>query len=800
MFKNYFKIAVRTLWRSKGYAFINILGLAIGITGATLLFSYVRDENGFDKFHSKWDRTARVITVESARGEQRFYGANPIIMAKTMAEELPEVEDYTTLQQIGGHLDLEIDGKRFSERGYFIADNNFFKVFDFQLLEGDKNTALEAPSSAILTTSEAIKLFGRTDVMGEIIKTAFAGDFKVTGIVKDPPKNSHLQFDILVSINLPNAGWQRNQTSWTSFAGSSYLVLTPNANLQAVEAKVNDLSKQRIGAPTNEAIDFKLQALGDIHFESANIEFSVDNPKGDRSYSLIFTFIAAFLLLIAAVNYMNLATSKSVFRAKEIGIRKVVGAVKKQLVTQFLLESFLISMIALIISIGLTDLSMPFFNNLTGKQFTFSWATLSDYLPLLLGTTLIVGVLSGIYPSVFMTRFKPTDVLKGEKLAGGSFNLRKILVVFQFFLSIVMLICTILVSQQMTFIKERNLGFNEENLMVIDINNGAVRPVFKTMRSEFGKIPGVQSVGVASRVPGEWKGIDEFTVNPITEDGMVGDSTGVFYMSFDENMLQTFDFRLRDGNYFSGNDQSDSTKILINQTAAKTMGLENPIGSTIRLNGRGAGNYTVIGVLEDFNFQSLHTEIQPIVIGAWNNQASVIDYFILKVAGKTDDIIENAIKVHEQFDQRTAMEYHFLESQIELFYETESRAMDVFKAGAGLSIFVACLGLFGLASFTVQKRIKEMGIRKVLGASQWNLFYLLSSSFAKQVLLAFLVACPVAFYFMSNWLNEFVYRVNIGIIPFAVAGLLSIVVALITVSYRSLKAANSNPVNSLRSE
>lgn len=801
MFKNYFKISVRTLWRNKGYALINIIGLAIGITGATLLMTYVQDETSFDKFHSDSENLARAVVIQHNPEGDRKYGANQPVLAKTLVNDLPEILQSTTVQQAGGHINFIIDGIRYSERSYAMGDSMFFKMFNFQLLTGDKNTVLNEPKSLVLSEDMAIKFFGKTDVIGEIVEMAFYGNYEVTGVFKKFPTNSHLQLEVLMSGITQSERWIEGQNNWRNFNASSYFKIAPNTNMELLTEKVNMLADERMGEGMAEVIDFEFQAMHDIHFNSKNIENGYDANKGDGSYIIIFTAIAAFLLLIAAVNYMNLATSKAVFRAKEIGIRKVVGAVKKQLIGQFLIESLMITMLALIISIGLTDLTMPLFNQVTGKSFDFNWTTLVEYLPWFLIISLSVGILSGLYPSFFMTRFKPVEVLKGEKMNTGSFSLRKSLVVFQFVMSIVLIITTLVVRNQMNFVETQNLGFEKENLIVIDINNANVRNNFKAMRTEFENIPGVQSVGVSSKVPGEWKNIGKVQANLLSDDGNMRDSVESHYMGFDPGMFDTFKFELVDGSYFSGNDQSDSLKILINETAAKQYGLTNPVGTTIQLpTGNGSVGVQIIGVLEDFHFESLHSKISPIIIGAWNNPFGSIDYFTLKANGNMAQIIEGATKVHEQFDQATAMEYHFLDSQLALFYTKESEASTIFQVGAGLSILIACLGLFGLASFTVQKRVKELGIRKVLGASQWNLFYLLSSSFTKQIVIAFIIASPIAYFIMKDWLQKFVYSVNIGAGVFIIAGVSAILVALITVSYRSLKAANSNPIGSLRQE
>lgn len=801
MLKNYFKIAFRTLWKNKAYAFINIIGLAIGISGATLFLTFVKDELSFDKMHSRYDRIVRPITIQTNLEDPRYYGSNPMIMATTFVDELPEVENQVTLYRRGNQINYKYEGQNFTDREFFFTTPQLFEVFDFKLLKGDPKTALIEPKSVVVTESKALAVFGTTDVIGRIIGTQ-GGDVKITGVMQNIPDNSHLYADWFFSELLPPNAMETIRNSWTDFNSTSYLVLSPGTDRVAFDKKALELAKSRMPESFSNMVSFQFQSLEDIHFNSEQIESDIARFKSDKTYIAIFIFISVFLVVIAAVNYMNLATSKAVFRAKEIGIRKVVGAEKKQLVLQILIESLLIASIGLLISVALTDMAMPFFNSLTGRNYDFSWSQLLNYADILLGLTLLIGILSGIYPAFFMTSFKTVNILKGEQVKGGSFNVRKALVVFQFVLSIVLIISTLVVSNQMKYIRNKNLGFNKENLLIIDINNGAVRPVYKTMKSELAQIPGVESVAVASRVPGEWKNIDRVGVNLFSSDGSMVDSTEFYYMSFDPDMLATFDFELASGQFFEGNDASDSTKIMLNEAAVKALGFDNPLGETVELNIFGAkGRYTVAGVLEDFNFQSLHSKIEPLIVGAWNNNASIIDYFILKVSDQNvPQILEEARKVHGKFDNRTVMEYHFLDKQLEIFYESDQQANVIFQVGAALSIFIACLGLFGLASFTIQKRVKELGIRKVLGASEWRIFMLLSGSFSKQVLLAFIIATPIAYWVMHNWLQNFQYRVGIGVGVFLLAGLGTLLIALLTVSYRAIRAANSNPVNSLRSE
>lgn len=800
MLRNYLKVALRTLIKNRAYTTINVIGLAIGISGATLLLTYVKSERTYDKFHINYEHIVRPIVIRTDLEEPRYYASNPMIMAQTLEDELPEVVASTTLSRVIGQFNMNIDGQRFTESEHYITESDVFAVFDFSLEQGDESTALSEPFCAVLTESEAMKLFGTLDVLGKTINNPGVGDFKVTGLMKDPPANSHLQFKLLVSEHYTNNRWQRHKTAWTGINSSSYLVLAPGTDLEVLRSKTLDIIEDRAPEGMLEVMDLEFQAMPDFHFGSNGYERDIAAFRGNNTYMVVFVFLAIFLLIIASVNYMNLATAKALFRAKEIGVRKVVGAVRNQLVAQFLVEAVVVALLALIISVGFTDLIMPYFNDITERSFEFSWYTLPDFSGLLVSITLVVGLLSGIYPALFMTRLKPVTVLKGSKVQSNGFSMRKALVVFQFVLSTVLIIATLVASQQINYISQKNLGFEKENLLVLDINDGRIRPVFESMRHELEQVPGVISVSASSRIPGEWKNIHEAGISHYDDNSRKLDSIATYYMGFDKNMLSTFGFRLKEGSAFTGNNKTDSTKILLNEAAVEALGLTDPVGKTLQLTRRGTAGYQVIGVLENFHFQSLHTAVQPMVVGHWNNPSASIDYFTLRFTGNGLDLIDQVQRVHNEFDQLTVMEYHFLDTELERFYRTESQAGIIFKIGAGLSIIVACLGLLGLASFTVQNRIKELGIRKVLGASEWRIFYLLSSAFAKQVLLAFVIACPIGYYLMSNWLTNFQFRIELGVQAFIIAGFGTLIIALLTVSYRALKAANTNPINSLRSE
>ncbi|MCE7991092.1 MAG: FtsX-like permease family protein [Roseivirga sp.] len=801
MLKNYFKVAIRTLLRNRGYASTNIFGLALGIAGATMLMMYVSNELSFDKFHNDSDSTYRLVTSISD-GDLRHYAANFPPLAPVLTEEVPEIAEVMTIHQNRSQLNIRMDDQRITEESWYMADQNFFEFFDFELIAGDKSTVLSEPRSMVISESLARKYFGDSQAMGKLIEEFDWGQFKVTGIFKDVPENSHLQFDLIIDSHFRNdERWINQMADWENLRGYTYVKIPSTEGIETATSKMPALLEKYIGE--NAAItSLAFQPLESIHFGSADIELGLENSNGNNADMYIFSSIALFLLVIAAVNYTNLATSKALFRSKEIGVRKVVGAHKSQLAIQFLAESVVITFLALVLSIGLIDLSLPYFNEITGRSFQMDISSLGEFLPILMVTTLLVGLLSGIYPALFVTRFQPAKVLKGSAATDGKASLKRMLVVVQFGLSIIMIIATLVVSGQMDYIRESNPGFSTKGVMVIDINSGYTRRDFKQMKTAFEAIPGVEKAATASRVPGEWKRINEVDLTTNLEGELLSPVKS-FYMSFDADVQEVFDFKLADGSYFSGDDATDSAKVLINATAAKALGLENPIGSLVRVfrTEERDINARVIGIVEDFNFQSFHSTIAPLVIGSWNSGIRSIDYFTLKLeTNAVADVIEGVTKVHNEFDPATTIEYNFLDTQLERKYASEKRAGTIFKIGAGLSILVACLGLFGLASFTVQRRTKELGIRKVLGASHWNIFYLLSSSFTRLIVIALLFAVPIAYILMQNWLDNFAYRMPLGADKFVVAGLATITVALLTISYLSIKAVITNPVDSLRSE
>ncbi|GAA0188181.1 ABC transporter permease [Fulvivirga kasyanovii] len=794
MLKNYFKIAIRNILRNKAYSFINIAGLTLGITCCSLLFLFIIDEMAYDTMHSQRDEIYRVVEISEAGDEVRYFGQTSPQTGPALAADYQEIQQFTRLFRFGGHVNFSIGDNKFAERAYFYADSTFFNVFDFELIKGNRKTALSKANSMIIDEEWAHQLFGDEDPLGKEIALTYRDAYVITGVMKNMPQNSHLQARIIMAAPYSDDFFREYQSDWNTYGAHTYLVFDEKASPERFADNIPTFVKKYFKPEAKR--NFYLQSLNDIHFSSHDIEYGSEVTKGQKAYIYIFMGIGIFMLMIACINYMNLATAKSLHRGKEIGMRKVSGAQRYQLIIQFLSESTFIAFISLGLSIGLVDLLLPYFNMLTDKNFIFNTETFGSILALLFFITLVIGVLSGLYPAVVMSRLRPANILKGSMSTGkGSVALRKILVVTQFTLSIIMIIATIVASNQMDYIQNRSLGFNKEQLLVVDINNGEVRKRFEAMRNEFAKSPYVTKVAVSSRVPGEWKNLEEVYVKfPENRD----DSLRANYIGFDEHMIDVYEMTLASGKNFSGNVAEDSLNVLVNETAVEVLGVADPLGRYIQI---GQGQYKIIGVVEDFNFESLHNEIAPLLLGYRANVFQPIDYFSLKFKPEhVEEAIAHASQVHNSFDESTPIEYHFLDEQWAQFYKNDKRAGNIFTIGAGITIFIACMGLFGLASFIIQKRTKEIGVRKVLGASVADLFLLLAKTFVLQVLLAFVIAIPVSWYLMNDWLNNFAFRFEMGAKEFLIAGLVAVIIAILSVSYRVVKAALLNPVNTLRTE
>ncbi len=804
MLKNYIKIALRNIKKQKMYAFINILGLAIGIATSILILLYIADELGFDKYHEKSNRLYRVVETQvSPNGETRQFGITVAPLGPTMLEEIPGVQDYARVSHLG-RMTVQHGENKFYEQ-FIVTDPNLFRLLDFDFIYGNAatmTTELAKPSTVVLTQSMAQKYFGDSNPLGKYLSTDRGEDFIVAGVIEDPKKNSHLQFNMLISLNTlsSNERFAPYLKVWNAEGFTTYILLNKYSQPQSIEAQLPALLAKYHPADYEVQKTLRLQAITNIHFYSKNIEYAIEENNGDIAYVYIFGAIALFIIIIACINYMNLTTARSVNRAGEIGLRKVVGAGRKQLVGQFLSESILLSFIALFVAFVAVQNILPVFNSFTGKDLALSFIQQGFIIGLLTVLTLLVGVISGSYPALYLSNLNIIQILKGKMKAGsGQARLRQILVVTQFALSIVMLVATLAAFKQMAFIKDKKLGFNQEHLVVVDINSGAARRSFAEIRNDFLQSPDVKMVSVTSRVPGEWKDIRELDVRP--DGAPESELQTMNFFGVDQHFLSTFEVELVSGRNFKESMTTDTTAVLINEAAAEALGWDDPVGKTFHANGRRSFTPHVIGVVKDFNFRSLHEKIGPLILGHSHNPVHSIDYFTSKVNGRNiPATLKYLQSVHEKYDPVTPFEYHFLDQQIENFYRNDQRTSTLFGMAAGLAVFIACLGLAGLASFTAEQRTKEIGVRKVLGATVMQIVVLLSKEFSKLVLVALLLAAPISYFFMNKWLENFAYHTNVGVDTFLLAGIIALAIAGLTVSCQAIKAAVNNPVESLRYE
>jgi putative ABC transport system permease protein len=823
MIKNYFKTALRTLIRNKLYTALNVAGLTFGLSCFLLIGLYLFDELTFDTQHSKADRIYRVIEHKTVNGESTTIAAAGYKLAEESKKAIPGVENTTRVQRMGrANIVNPENPTNFFQETVTVADEHFLEIFDFPLFAGDKKNVLKEPNSIIITQDLAMRLFNKTDVLGKTLQFSFMeSPLKITGVLKNHPRNSSFDFSSVVSdASFQNSDFYKSLVTgdWFSETFSVYALLRPNADSKSVATQMSALVHQNFTPPVGTTFSFSLQPLKEIHLNSENIVDGARNSnvdaiaKGSIFYAKVFSFIAFFLLLIAGINYMNLTTARASGRLKEIGVRKTIGALQNNLIKQFLFESLLVTFIAFLLSIAVVNLLLPAFNQFTNKQLSLGFST--DYRIWLyaIAFAAVTGFLSGSYPALMLSRFKPVWLLKGLKPQHKtSFSLRKGLVIFQFTISIVMIIATVVLFLQVRYMNNTDLGFNKDLLVVIDVNTRKARANFEAVKAEMAKIPTVKNVSVTSRVPGEWKSI--VTVK-IKNTGSPDEPDVSYLIGADKDFFKTYEIKLLQGRNFDT--PADSAAVIINETAAKMLGITEASGQTVEipaLSWNGDGTFVpvnddntpfkphVIGIVKDFHFQSLRNKIEPLVLAYNQNPIFVIDYYSARIAatgikGTLDKLKEVMVKN----DKDDPFEYHFLNDQLALFYIEDNRRQTILIWAALATIFIACLGLFGLATYSAEQRIKEIGVRKVLGATVFNLASLLSKDFLKLVLIANGIAFPIAWWAANKWLQEYAYHINIQWWVFAAAGISACVIALLTISYQAIKAAIANPVNSLRTE
>lgn len=780
---NYLKVIYRNLMRHKGYSFINISGLAVGLACFILISMWIIDEIGFDKFHTNIDRIYRVNTVTKSG---KIIPNSSLRLGSELQSKYPDIEAYTNFIPWARSL-LKYEDKIYDEQNIYLVDPAFFKMFSFEFIAGNPDNVLPDKFSIVITDETARKYFGNDDPMGkQVYSDVFDRTFKVTAVVKKMPSNSTLQFNIAGSVELMS---QQRRESW-EFSGWTYIMLKKNVPEESFNEKIKNFYTTYVD-PEWSAYP-RLQKYASLHlYESGE--------PGLVKLVYIFSAVAFFILIIAFANFTNLSTARATKRALEVGVRKVIGANKKQLVTQFIGESIIISFVSLLFAIAIVVLLLPNFNQFTGKSLSLIRGNLFADVTELLSLAIFSGVIAGSYPAFVLSSFKPASVLKG-KSASNKIGLifRRALTIGQFTISIGLIICTILVSQQMNYIQEIDLGMNREHIVTM-ANNPQLTKRFDTYKSELMQYPMVRNVSASATQPFD---VGQ-NININWQGHMNEEPRNMQYTMVDYDFLSTLGMTLVHGRTFSKDFANDSTEAcLINETAASIMGFENPIGRTLYF-GHPAfpeekRNLNIIGVVKDFHSRSLHNPIAPFVFKMyrpWHN------YIFIKLnPGNIKSTIADIEIVTKKYAPEYPFKFEFLDDAYNNLYVMEQKTQSIFNVFAIIAIIVSCLGLFGLAAFTAEQKTKEVGIRKVLGASVTSITRMLSRQFAIWVLVANIIAWPVAYYVLNKWLQDFVYKIDITVWPFILAGIIAFLIAVLTISFQSIKAAIANPVESLKYE
>jgi len=797
MIKNLIITAFRNILRDKGYSLINVLGLTIGITSSIFLLLYILDELSFDNYHSNSQDIYRVITHITEQDDDFTWVVAQIPFAQTVRDKYPEVEKSVRFVGMGRVLYKKGELK-FYEDEIFAADSAVFEVFSYDFIEGDPATALYDPNSIVLTRDMAIKYFGMAEVVGEALE---AGEeiYQVTGVIENVPKNSHFTFDALVSVSTLDE--RQRDGSWGNFGVFTYLYAPSMTDPEAFKAKLSEIYDEFCAPIFKQyGISFRydLQKITDIHLHS-HYEGEAE-VNGDIKYIYIFAAVAFFMLIIASINYMNLATARSARRSREVGIRKVIGSHRFQLISQFIMESLLLSIFAFVFSLIMVLAILPFFNDLLEKEITMAFLQDPLILSSLVGIIIFVGILGGSYPAFYLSSFNPALVLKSKMIArGGNAFLRKGLVILQFSISIVMLVCTWLVYDQLQFLREKDLGFDKEHVIRMSLSTNEMRDNYNAFRSVLLELPEVINVGTASTSPGY--GVGKNLLNVEGQNGEMVER-GIDMYAIDYDYLSTLGFEIVEGRDFSREFPSDtSAAVIVTEAMADRMGWESAIGKKFAFMGDGNGGepepMLVVGVVKDYHHASLYDIIEPIMFLPRENNRVVH----IKIDGKNvPNTLEKVESVWSTIQADEPFEYTLLDEEFQEQYQNDERRGQIFTLFAGLTMAIACLGLLGLASYTAEQRTKEISIRKVVGANVQTLVYLVSKEFIVLVFISIIIGLPVAYYFMQQWLQNFAFAMDINWFSFVIVSAIALLITFSTVSYHTVRAALANPVDALKEE
>jgi putative ABC transport system permease protein len=798
MLKNYFKTAIRSLWKNKVTSFINLFGLSVGMTAAVFIFLWVQNEMTVDNYHADKENIFRITnSIQINKDEAWVWENSPMLMGEFAAKEIPEIKQVSRVivNAWGGPV-FTINNQLFSEKTSAHIDKNWFSLFTYDFIDGNTAAFAKDPFSIILTESKAKKYFGNAKAVGQIIRVDTV-NYTVQGVVKDNRTNSSFQFDVMMQMDgrLANPATLKNDKTWNNFGYMTFMQLRPDAKKKVIESKLNAIINTH---RTNNNDKVSTRSLSEMYFET-DLQSS-DLPHGNKKTTYIFALLGFLLLITACINYVNLTTAKASLRAKEVSVRKIVGAKRKHLFLQFIAESFTISLLALIATLLLVQISLPLFNIITEKHFELPLTSFTMW-KVLIGTLLFATVLNGIYPATLLSSFRPLNVFRGKSvLKISDVAVRKGLVVFQFSLSMILIISTIVIYRQLNYIQTSDPGYNVSQVMSIqvpyrnyaDLNPDQKKSFFSAIKQQLKSKSSIAQVSIGnneivdvtsySSGNADWNGRDS-TDNP-----------NIAQLSVDNDFKQLFQLTMKEGNWFRPGE--DEHNYILNETAASALTIHQPVVGQRFTWGGDTGK--VIGIVKDFHFKNLHEKIAPMVL--IDNGGSSSYFFIKTVAGNTSKAVSAASAIWSQYIPNEPFTYHFLDDSFNKLYKSDIKTSSLIFVFSIIAIIISALGLFGLAAFTAEQRTKEIGIRKVLGASVQQLATLLSKDFVKLVAIAIIIASPIAWWAMSTWLKDFAYRINISAAIFIVAGLFGLLIALISVGYQAIKAAVANPVKSLRTE
>ena len=807
MYKNYWKVALRNLWKNKSFSAINIIGLAAGLAVCLLIVLYVADEWSYDKYNKNADRIYRLDADLLINGTLFNSATSPNPMPATLVKDYPQIEQFVRLS-FDYNILVRKGNQNIQEHHSVLADSTFFKVFTAPMITGDPLTALDEPNSLVIDETTARKYFNSTDVVGKTLYIDNAENCKITGVIKDFPRQSHFHFSFIRPFH---EIWAGQGSDWTANGIHSYILVKPGVKQSLIQSRVDEtvntyLSKQLEGTyhasihdlqSRGDHFRYHLMPLRDIHLHSdKTFEFEAN---GNINYVYIFSVIALFILTIACANFMNLSTSRSANRAKEVGIRKVIGSTRNNLIMQFLVESVLMSYLALLLALLLSSLLLPLFNQVSGKQMRVDTLFSSGLLPTLIALVFVVGCAAGSYPAFYLSSFNPIRVLKG-KIASGFKNswLRSSLVVFQFSTSMILIIGTIVIYNQLGYLRSRKIGYDREHVLVLHNTENLDRQI-NTFREELSRLPGVEQASISADLPTAGSG--NLNQRGWFRDAALNVKNVIILSSIyvDENYIPTLDMQIEKGRNFSTGYKTDSTGIILNETAARMLGWKDLSDAKLYLpdDSNKPVAFHLIGIVKDFNFGSMHDKVGPMVMSLRHSWGDISIRF------KTNNIPSLISQIQDKWNSMAPglpISYTFMDNDFNNMYNAEQQTGKLFTTFAVFAIFIACLGLFGLITYAAEQRTKEIGIRKVLGAGVGRIVSMLSKEFVRLVFIATLIGFPVAWWVMNKWLESFAYRINISWWVFVTAGLATLMIALITVSLQAIKAAIANPVKSLKTE